>query len=220
VAHAAVAVLRHAGFRVRIPDRPLCCGRPLYEFGLLDSARAYLKRIVAALDADLRAGTPIVVLEPACLSVFKEELPMMLPRDEQARRLREQSMLLADFLRREVPQLPLRRLGRRALVHLHCHHKAVLGTDAERHWLARLGLDVHEPEDGCCGMAGSFGFERGAKFEVSRRLAEAALLPAVRAAGEDALVVADGYSCREQIAQGSGRRARHLAELLRDGLVA
>jgi Fe-S oxidoreductase len=217
VAHAAVEVLRHAGFRVRIPDRPLCCGRPLYEFGLLDSARAYLKRIVAALDADLRAGTPIVVLEPACLSVFKEELPMMLPRDEQARRLQDQTLLLSDLLEQRVPDLRWRPLGRKALVHEHCHHKTVLGTASERALLQRLELEIDAPDTGCCGMAGSFGFE-AAKYEVSMRCGERVLLPAVRAAADDTLVVADGYSCREQITQSTPHRVHHLAEVLQMAL--
>ncbi|HEX7384551.1 MAG TPA: FAD-binding and (Fe-S)-binding domain-containing protein [Burkholderiaceae bacterium] len=218
VAHAAAEVLERAGFHVRLPPAGLCCGRPLYEFGFLDAAREHLRRIVDALGDDIRAGVPLVGLEPACMSVFAHELPMMLPRDEQAKRLREQTLLLADFLQREAPALALAPLGGRALVHLHCHHKSVLGVDAERALLGRLGLEVVEPEDGCCGMAGSFGFEAGAKFEVSRRLAEAALLPAVRGAQADARVVADGYSCREQIVQGTGRRVQHLAELVRDAL--
>jgi Fe-S oxidoreductase len=211
---AAAEVLERAGFSVRLPRRRVCCGRPLYEFGYLDEARAYLRRTLATLEAELRAGTPIVVLEPACLSVFKEELPMMLPRDEQARRLRAQSFLFSDFLRQRAPHLPLRPLHRPALLHLHCHHKSVLGADAERSLLGALALDLHEPEDGCCGMAGSFGFE-APKYDVSMRCAEHALLPAVRAWAPDGLLIADGYSCREQIAQATGRQVHHLAEVLR-----
>jgi Fe-S oxidoreductase len=213
VAQAAAHVLRQAGWRVALPERPLCCGRPLYEFGFLDEARRYLQRVVAALDAPLRAGTPIVVLEPACLSVFKEELPMMLPHDEQARRLQAQSFLLGDWLQREAPQLDLAPMRRKALVHEHCHHKSVLGTEPERDLLKRLGLELELPDTGCCGMAGSFGFEAH-KFEVSMRCGERVLLPAVRAAAPDTLVIADGYSCREQIVQASGRRVHHLAEVL------
>lgn len=213
VAHAAVRVLQHAGYRVRIPDRPLCCGRPLYEFGLLDAARRYLRRTLAVLDTDLRAGTPVVVLEPACLSVFKEELPMMLPYDEQAKRLRSQSFLLPDLLQERVPELQFEPLRRRAVVHEHCHHKTVLGDDAEQALLRRLQLEVEMPDTGCCGMAGSFGFEAH-KYEVSMRCGERVLLPAVRAAGEGTLVIADGYSCREQIVQSTGREVSHLAQVL------
>jgi FAD/FMN-containing dehydrogenase/Fe-S oxidoreductase len=217
VAHDAAEVLRRAGWRVRLPKARVCCGRPLYEAGYLDQARSYLEHTLAVLGDDIRAGTPLVVLEPACLSVFREEMPMMLPRHEQARRLRQQSMLLGDFLREHAPDLALRPLQRKALVHLHCHHKSVLGTESEHDWLQRLQLQVEEPDTGCCGMAGSFGFEAG-KYEVSRRLGERVLLPAVREASADQLVLADGYSCREQIAQGTGRTALHLAQVLRMAL--
>ena len=217
VAMAAAEVLRRAGFSVRLPRQRLCCGRPLYEFGYLDEARAYLQRTVAALDLELRAGTPIVVLEPACLSVFKEELPMMLPRDEQARRLREQSFLFSDFVQQHARGLALNPLDRPALLHLHCHHKSVLDPEAEHAMLKRLRLDVHEADTGCCGMAGSFGFEAH-KYEVSMRCGERVLLPAVRETPADQLVIAGGYSCREQIAQATGHRVHHPAEVLRMAL--
>jgi FAD/FMN-containing dehydrogenase/Fe-S oxidoreductase len=217
VAHAAARVLQHAGCRVRLPRRGLCCGRPLYEFGFLDDARRYLQRIVDALGDDLRRGVPVVVLEPACLSVFKEELPMMLPHDEQARRLREQSWLLPDYLQQHAPRMELMPLPQPVLVHAHCHHKSVLGTDAEVALLERLAPGFQMPETGCCGMAGSFGFE-AAKYEVSMRCAERALLPAVRGAQAGTLIVADGYSCREQIVQATGREPLHLAQLLQRAL--
>jgi len=214
---AAREVLQHAGFAVHLPGSRVCCGRPLYEFGFLDQARAYLQRTLAVLAPPLRAGTPIVVLEPACLSVFKDELPMMLPRDENARRLREHAVLFSDFLHRHAPHLDLQPLLQPALLHLHCHHQSVLGTDAERAWLRALELDVHEPEGGCCGMAGSFGFG-ASTCEVSLRCAERALLPAVRTAPAGRLVIASGYSCREQIAQGTDHPVHHLAEVLRMAL--
>jgi FAD/FMN-containing dehydrogenase/Fe-S oxidoreductase len=213
-AHAAARVLRYTGAGVRLPAAGLCCGRPLYEFGLLDDARTHLRRIVESLGDELRAGTPIVVLEPACLSVFKEELPMMLAHDEQAMRLRAQSMLLADYLEQHAADTRFHPLGRRALVHGHCHHKSVLGFESEEAVLRkRLQLDLVLPDSGCCGMAGSFGFEVK-KFEVAMRCGERVLLPAVREAGAETLIVADGYSCREQIAQSTQRRAVHLAEVL------
>jgi len=214
VAHAAVSVLRHAGRRVRLPAAGLCCGRPLYEFGLLDHAKRYLKRTLAALGDDLRAGTPVVVLEPACLSVFKEELPMMLPRDEQAKRLTMQSMLLADFLERHGSGARFEPLAQAAVAHGHCHHKSVLGFDAEKKMLQEvLKLDLQLPDSGCCGMAGSFGFE-AAKYDVSMACGERVLLPAVRGSAPDTLIIADGFSCREQIVQSTGRKVSHLAEVL------
>jgi Fe-S oxidoreductase len=214
VAQAAIEVLRYAGWRVRIPKASVCCGRPLYEFGLLDDARRYLERTLAVIDEELHAGLPVIVLEPACLSVFREELPMMLPRHEQARRLKAQSFLLSDFLLEHSPSLSLQPLARKAVVHMHCHHKSVLRVEAEREWLHKLGIDAQEPEAGCCGMAGSFGFE-ARKYDVSMKCAERALLPAVQKASGDDLVVADGYSCREQIAQGTRREALHLAQVMR-----
>jgi FAD/FMN-containing dehydrogenase/Fe-S oxidoreductase len=214
VAHAAVSVLRHAGRRVRLPAAGLCCGRPLYEFGLLDHAKRYLKRTLAALGDDLRAGTPVVVLEPACLSVFKEELPMMLPRDEQAKRLTMQSMLLPDFLDRYAANARFQPLAQAAVAHGHCHHKSVLGFDAEKKMLQDvLKLDLELPDSGCCGMAGSFGFE-AAKYDVSMACGERVLLPAVRSSAPNTLIIADGFSCREQIVQSTGRQVLHLAELL------
>jgi len=214
VAHAAVSVLRHAGRRVRLPAAGLCCGRPLYEFGLLDHAKRYLKRTLAALGDDLRAGTPVVVLEPACLSVFKEELPMMLPRDEQAKRLTMQSTLLADFLERHGAGARFEPLAQAAVAHGHCHHKSVLGFDAEKKMLQEvLKLDLQLPDSGCCGMAGSFGFE-AAKYDVSMACGERVLLPAVRGSAPDTLIIADGFSCREQIVQSTGRKVSHLAEVL------
>jgi Fe-S oxidoreductase len=214
VAHAAAAALAHAGCDVVVPPQPLCCGRPLYEFGLLDSARRYLERVLDVLDADIRAGTPIVGLEPACVSVFREELPNLLAHDEQAKRLTSQVYLLSEFLAHKAPAFPFGKLKRKALVHAHCHHQAVLKTDALREVLGRLGLDYELLDSGCCGMAGSYGFEEE-KYDVSVKCAERVLLPAVRRADADTLVVTDGFSCRAQIEQLAGRRPVHVAELLR-----
>ncbi|HJV59853.1 MAG TPA: FAD-binding oxidoreductase, partial [Albitalea sp.] len=170
------------------------------------------------LGDDLRAGTPIVVLEPACLSVFKEELPMMLPRDEQAKRLREQSLLLPDFIAQQAARARFAPLSRRALVQPHCHHRSVLGFDAEKTLLAdRLGLDLQVPDSGCCGMAGSFGFE-ARKYDVAMSCGERVLLPAVRDAPAGTLIVADGFSCREQIVQATGREVLHVAQVLQQAI--
>lgn len=213
VAQAAVAVLERAGCHVRIPDIHLCCGRPLYEFGMIKRARRYLEHILNALSEEIRAGTPIIGLEPACVSVFKEELPNLFSHNEQALRLRAQVVLLPDFLQQHRPDLALPAMARHATVHGHCHHKSVLGMDAETALLQRLGLDVDLLDSGCCGMAGSFGFEKD-KFDVSIACAERVLLPAVRDCGKDTLLIADGFSCREQIAQTTGRQALHVAQVL------
>ncbi|WP_420473750.1 FAD-binding and (Fe-S)-binding domain-containing protein [Noviherbaspirillum sp. ST9] len=211
VARAAVEVLEHAGFSVHIPGVHLCCGRPLYEFGMVARARNYLRRVMDVLEHEIHAGTPIVGLEPACVSVFREELPNLFPHSEQAKRLKQQVFLLSEFLERHRYTPPA--LDRRAIVHTHCHHKAVLKTDAEEAVMRKLGLDYDLLDSGCCGMAGSFGFEAG-KYDVSMRCAERVLLPAVRNAAEDILVIADGFSCREQIVQTTGRDPMHLAQVL------
>ncbi|HET9795735.1 MAG TPA: FAD-binding and (Fe-S)-binding domain-containing protein [Thermoanaerobaculia bacterium] len=216
IAHAAVSVLRRAGFRVEIPPRPLCCGRPLYDFGMLDLARRQLRTILSALAPALAAGTPVVVLEPGCASVFRDELRSLFPDDGAARRLSETTFLLSEFLARAPGYRPPTLRGR-ALVQPHCHHRAATGFAEERTLLEAAGLSVDVPDAGCCGMAGAFGFERGERHRVSVAVGERALLPIVRAASPDTLVLADGFSCREQIAQGTGRRPKHLAEVLGPG---
>ncbi|HVL35069.1 MAG TPA: FAD-binding and (Fe-S)-binding domain-containing protein [Burkholderiales bacterium] len=215
VAHAAAAALEAAGCRVRVPPRRLCCGRPLYEQGMVERARRYLGRVLETLGPDIRAGVPVVGLEPACVSVFREELLELFPFDEQAKRLAAQTMLLADFLAERAPRFPFRREGR-ALVHGHCHQQSVLGMEGEMAVLERLGLEAELLDSGCCGMAGSFGFERE-KYAVSMRCAERVLAPAVRAAAPETVLVAGGFSCREQVAHATGRRPLHLAQVLNSG---
>jgi FAD/FMN-containing dehydrogenase/Fe-S oxidoreductase len=212
VAHAAARTLQAAGCRVRIPGRHLCCGRPLYEFGMLDRAKAYLAQVLETLAADIRAGTPVIGLEPACVSVFRGELLELFPFSEQAKRLASQTFMLSEFLQHRAPRFPFHKQAK-ALVHGHCHHKSVLGMDDEIQLMKRLGLEAEVLDSGCCGMAGSFGFEQE-KYEVSMRCAERVLAPAVRAAGEDTLVIADGFSCREQVVHATGRRPLHLAQVL------
>ncbi len=214
---AAVEVLGEAGFEVVIPALPLCCGRPLFDYGMLDRARSWLRATLEGLSSEIAAGLPVVVLEPSCLAVFRDELGELFPGDQAARRLAAQSRSLAEFLvetRRDVSDRP--RLSGRALLHLHCHQKALAGTgsSADEEVLRHLGLDVDHPDTGCCGMAGAFGFERGERHRVSVAVGEQVLLPAVRAATPDTLLVCDGFSCREQILQATGRRALHLAEVL------
>jgi FAD/FMN-containing dehydrogenase/Fe-S oxidoreductase len=210
---AAVHVLERAGFHVQVPSQSLCCGRPLYDYGMLDLARKWLRQVLDALRPALRAGTPIVGLEPSCVAVFRDEMREMLPDDEDAKRLARQACTLSELLDQRASQFKIPRLARRALVHGHCHHKAIMKMDAEVKVLDAMGLDYDLLDSGCCGMAGSFGFERD-HYAISQKVGELVLLPAVRAAARDTLVVADGFSCREQIAQATGRRALHLAEVL------
>jgi len=212
-AAAAAEVLAHAGYEVRLPQLRLCCGRPFYDFGLLDEAKAALRRIMQVLREDIEAGVPVVGLEPACMSVFRDELVNLFPDDGFARRLAAQTHMLADFLVREGYEPP-RLEGVRALVHGHCHQKSVFGMEAELALLRKMGVDCVVPDSGCCGMAGAFGFDAD-KYTLSMAIGERALLPAVRAADANTLVVTNGYSCREQIAHGAARQALHIAEVLR-----
>ena len=213
---AAFDVLTSAGFRVGIPRDRLCCGRPLYDFGLLDHAKTYLQRILRRLAAAIDAGRPIVVLEPSCASVFRDELRSLFPDDPRADRLRRQTFLLSEFLERHAPSYVPSRLDRKVLLHGHCHHKSLMKMTDEESALRKTGAEVESIDAGCCGMAGPFGFLDD-KFTISQAIAERALLPAVRAAHPDTLIVSDGFSCREQIVQGTGRVAVHLAEALRMG---
>jgi Fe-S oxidoreductase len=211
IAHAAVEVLEAAGHRVGIPRQVLCCGRPLYDFGMLDLAHRQLRQILESLRPEIAAGLPVVGLEPSCVAVFRDELVNLFPEDEAARRLSARTFTLAEFLVRDGFDPP-RQKGE-AIVQGHCHHHSVMGLDADRTLLGKLGLDFKILDAGCCGMAGAFGFE-AEHHEVSLAIAGQALLPAVRAAGPDVLILADGFSCREQIGQLTGRGARHLAEVL------
>ncbi|HET6725011.1 MAG TPA: FAD-binding and (Fe-S)-binding domain-containing protein [Gammaproteobacteria bacterium] len=213
IAQAAVEVLEAQGFRVLVPLQPICCGRPLYEFGMLDRAKAYLQQVMDTLDNEIAAEVPIVGLEPSCISVFRDELTNLFPDDERARKLSEHSYLFSEYLMNRADGLHLPTLKRKAFVHVHCHHKSVLGQDAEHNLLKKLGLDFEVLSDGCCGMAGSFGFERG-KYDVSIGAGERVLLPKVRDASEDTLIIANGFSCREQIAQTTDRRALHIAQVM------
>jgi len=213
IARAAVEVLEAAGFRVLVPQRSLCCGRPLYDYGRLDLAKRMLGDILDTLRPYLAAGVPVVGLEPSCIAVFRDELINLFPEDDDARRLSRQSFLLGEFLHKQAPDWELPQIRRKALVHIHCHHRSIMGMSADAAVLTRLGLDVRILDSGCCGMAGAFGFEKE-HYDLSMRVGERVLLPAVRNAAQDTLIIADGFSCREQIAQGTGRRALHLAEVI------
>jgi FAD/FMN-containing dehydrogenase/Fe-S oxidoreductase len=212
---ATTEVLESAGFRVLLPERPLCCGRPFYDYGMLTLARRQLRRILDTLGPQIRAGLPVVGMEPSCLAVFRDELVGLFPDDADAQRLHAQSYLLSEFLVRHATDWPVPQLHRAALVQPHCHHHAVCGFDDEAGLLERMGLDIHQPDAGCCGMAGSFGYEAGERYAVSVAAGERVLLPAVRAAPDDTVLIADGFSCRSQIAQLTDRKALHLAQVLR-----
>jgi FAD/FMN-containing dehydrogenase/Fe-S oxidoreductase len=216
-AKAAVEVLESAGYNVILPRANLCCGRPLYDFGMLDRAQALLLEILDALSLEIEAGIPIVGLEPSCVAVFRDELLNLFPNDARAQALARQTFLLSEFLEINSGNLPLPRFERKALLHGHCHHKSIMKMSAEESLLRRIGIDFQAPAPGCCGMAGSFGFEYD-KYEISQAIGELELLPAVRKAPADWLIIADGFSCREQIAQGTDRHALHLAEVLQMAL--
>ena len=211
---AAAEVLGAAGYGVEVPKRHICCGRPLYDFGLLDEARSYLHRILEELGPQIDAGMPVVMLEPSCATVFRDELLRFFPRNERARRLSRQTMMLSEVVAGGgggwVPPVLA---GRRIVVHGHCHQTTQMTMKDEVRLLRATGAAVELLDSGCCGMAGPFGFERD-KFAVSQTLAERVLLPAVRAAGANDIVVSNGFSCREQISQNTARRAVHLAEVL------
>jgi Fe-S oxidoreductase len=215
VGMAGVEALEAAGWGVVMPFGHVCCGRPLYDYGFLSLARRYLRRAIDALRAEIRAGTPVVGMEPSCVATFKDELTKLLPHDDDAKRLSGQTFHFAEFLDRfdvPVPRFPS---GGRALMWGHCHHKATGGMDSERSVLERMGMEVEEAAGGCCGLAGSWGFEAG-HHDLSMRIAEEGLLPAVRDASPDRVVVADGFSCRTQLDHANlGRRAVHLAQVVR-----
>ena len=212
---AHVEVLEDAGFQVVLPERVLCCGRPLYDYGMLDTAERLLRTTIETLRPHIRAGTPLIGMEPSCVAVFRDELTELLPDDLDAERLQKQTLMLSEFLADRVPSWEPPQLDRKALVQRHCHHGAVMGFDPEEELLRKIGLDLSFPNPGCCGLAGSFGFEAGRKYAVSMAVGEQALLPAVRKEPRDTIVVADGFSCRTQIEHGTGRRAMHLAEVIR-----
>lgn len=210
---SALKVLQDAGFNVEVPKQHLCCGRPLYDFGMLETAKQYLRTVLDALAPQIREGTPIVVLEPSCATVFRDELTHLYPNDPAARKLHDQTYLLGEFLVRFAPQYQPPKFDGKLIVHGHCHQKSVMGMGDEMRLLRATGAEVELLDSGCCGMAGPFGFEAD-KFDISQKLGERVLLPAVRGANANTLIVTDGFSCAEQITQNTTARPRHLAEVL------
>ncbi|MGH2859445.1 MAG: FAD-binding and (Fe-S)-binding domain-containing protein [Solirubrobacteraceae bacterium] len=219
VGQAAVGVLEGAGWTVRVPGEPLCCGLTWISTGQLSVAKRVLRRTASALREHLRGGGLVVGLEPSCTAVFRTDAPELLPDDENIHRLSEQTLTLAEVLTQRTPGWSPPRLDargpRHALVQVHCHQHAVLGWEADAALLRDCGVDARRLDSGCCGLAGNFGFEPG-HLAVSRACAERVLLPAVRGADPQTAILADGFSCRTQIEQlgGCGRRAVHLAQLL------
>lgn len=216
VGRAAVRVLTDAGLSVALPPPGVCCGLTYVSTGQLDGARAVLRRTLDRLAPILDAGTPVVVLEPSCAAALRTDLAELLGDDPRAHRLAASVRTFAQALEELAPQWRPPRIDRPAVGQTHCHQHAVLGDAAERRLRAKAGL-TGELSGGCCGLAGNFGFERG-HYDVSVACAEEQLLPAVRDAAADAVVLADGFSCRTQLDQLAGVRGRHLAEILAEGL--
>ncbi|HET7481795.1 MAG TPA: FAD-binding and (Fe-S)-binding domain-containing protein [Actinomycetota bacterium] len=211
---AAIEVLESLGYEVGVSRPDVCCGRPLFDHGMLDDAKALLRNAVNVLKPEILAGSTIVGIEPSCIATFRDELRDLFPSDSDAQRLAENTRTFSEFLADEVGQIPWR-LDGRALVHPHCHHAAVMGFDVEERLLRELGLEVQMSDAGCCGIAGSFGFEAGERYDLSVAIGERKLAPMVRGLDEDVLVVADGFSCRAQIESLTGRAALHVAEVVR-----
>jgi Fe-S oxidoreductase len=213
VARAGVAVLEATGRQVVVPTGPLCCGRPLYDYGMLATAKRQLRGVLAGLRPFIRRGVHVVGLEPSCTAVFRDELVNLFPHDEDAKRLSLQTLTLAEWLAQEAPDWEPPRLRDRVLVHGHCHHKAVMGIESELDLLKGMGAETIEPDAGCCGLAGSFGFE-AEHYDISMQIGERKLLPLVRETPAETLLVADGFSCCMQIEHGTGRRPLHLAQAM------
>lgn len=215
VAMAAVDVLEHAGYTVMLPPSKLCCGRPLYDFGYIDRARDNLRHILDTVGQTMltESDAPIALvgLEPGCMSVFKDEMLKLFPDDARAQHLAEHSVLLGDFLYAQGYKPP--RLDADVLVHVHCHQKSLFGSKGDMALLNDMGVKATLLDSGCCGMAGSFGFNPK-HVDISKAVGELVLLPAVRQTNESTVILTNGFSCREQIQQQTGRSVMHLAELL------
>jgi Fe-S oxidoreductase len=211
---AATHVLEQLGFRVDIPGQPLCCGRPLYDWGWIGQAKALWRQTLATLQPDIEAGVTIIGLEPACVSAFRDELPELFPDEPLAKALSKQMRLFSEFLNDQslVPQFKPRDMSH-ALVQFHCHHHAVLDKEAEKKVLSALPVETEYLQAGCCGMAGSFGFE-SEKYALSQTIGERAIFSRIRNATGTTAILANGFSCREQIEQATGRKTLHLAEFL------
>jgi Fe-S oxidoreductase len=224
---AAVEVLEAMGYRVLMPMGSVCCGLTFHSTGQLDMTRKVLTDTLDVMEPLIAAGYPIIGLEPSCTVMLTHEILEMLPGDPRARRVSELTTTLGAFTARHLElgrpwpfgQLAGEAGPAQAVCQVHCHQKSVLGYDPELQVLAKLGVDTAVVGGGCCGLAGNWGFEPG-HYEVSRTLGERELFPAIRAAAENTIVLADGFSCRTQIAQGTGADGVHLAQVLRAALPA
>jgi FAD/FMN-containing dehydrogenase/Fe-S oxidoreductase len=214
-AKAAVEVLEHGGYRVIVPQQPLCCGRPLFDYGMLDTAKVFFDRLVKGLAPYVQEGIKVVSVEPSCVASFRDELPNMMPHDEDANRLTKNTLTLSEFLTEEDYEPP--KLERKAIVHGHCHQEATVGLIAEQELYEKIGLDYEVLDSGCCGLAGSWGFEED-KYDLSMQIGERRLLPAARDAEADTIILADGFSCKTQLIQGTERRAMHTAQVIKMAL--
>ncbi len=215
---AALEVIEASGYQVIISKRPICCGRPLYDFGMLDTAKKMLLQILDVLRDEIRNGTPLVGLEPSCVAVFRDEMCDLLPTNEDAKRLKQQTYTLAEFLEEKVENYKPPQLKRNAVVQGHCHQKAIMKMKCEEKIFQDMGMDYKILDSGCCGMAGYFGYEKGAQYDVSVKAGERMLLPIVRSADKKTIIIADGFSCREQIEQLTGRKGLHTAQVLQMAL--
>jgi Fe-S oxidoreductase len=211
-AKAAVAVLEDAGYRVTVPRQHVCCGRPLYDYGMLDLAKRKLREAIRVLQPAIAAGTPVVGLEPSCVSVFRDEMLNLFPHDEDAQRLAHQTKTLSELLMDTAGWTPPK-LNAKALVHMHCHQRAVLSPKVEEKMLKQMGLELVRNPAGCCGVAGAFGYEKE-HYQVSMNIGEHDLLPLARKQPANTLLISDGFSCRYQLRHGAGRWAMHPAEVV------
>ena len=220
VSIAATEVLEAAGFEVILPGH-WCCGRPMISKGLVDEARAAAKDCLEKLAPFAEQGIPIVGLEPSCLLTLRDELLMLVPDDPRGKVIAENSFLFEEFIAKladeDALDLKFREAADKVLLHGHCQQKALVGTVPSKRTLGIPGCEVEEVDSGCCGMAGSFGYE-AEHYDISQAMGERRLLPAVREAAEDTTIVAAGVSCRQQIAHATGKKALHPAELLRQRL--
>ena len=217
VEQAATDVLEAVGFQVIVPSKPLCCGRPLYDYGMLGLAKKFLLQILDTLRPQIRQGIPLVVLEPSCGAVFRDELLNLFPHDVDAQRLKRQTFYLGEFVTQKARHYIYPKLNVKALLHGHCHQKALAGMEADEVALKNAGVDYELLDSGCCGMAGGFGFEKE-HYDISVQVGERSLLPRVRQAPPQTWIVTNGFSCREQVSQLAGREPLHLAEVLQKAI--
>jgi Fe-S oxidoreductase len=213
VLKAGDSVLEKAGLAPQLPDGGVCCGLTWFSTGQLGMTKRVLERTARVLAPVQEAGLPIVVMEPSCATMLRSEARSVLGETPFTDYLRDNVVTLAEALERYAPDWQPPAVGRPAVGQVHCHQSSVLGFDADERLMKRAGIDTTEMQRSCCGLAGNFGFEDG-HYDVSRASAERLLLPAIEGAPADAVLMADGYSCRTQVQQLAGRRATHLAEIL------